>query len=57
MNELVAHPYIKWYHAKEILTYRDEFGRFTSIDELQILESFFKKKGLLIKLAPYLTVQ
>ena len=56
-EELTAHPYIHWYQAKEILLFRDEFGKFTSLNELSILETFQQNKSHLIKLKPYLTVQ
>ncbi|MCZ2459893.1 MAG: helix-hairpin-helix domain-containing protein [Chitinophagales bacterium] len=55
MDELKAHPYIKFSMANPLLAYRKEHGPFTNLEDLKkiptISEEIFKK------IAPYLTIE
>ncbi len=55
LEELKAHPYIKYNIASPIVAYRNEHGSFKSIEEIKnvmvVTEELFKK------IAPYLTTQ
>ncbi len=55
VEELAAHPYIRWQLAKPLLAYRNNHGPFKELSELRgchvIDETVFRK------LAPYLTVE
>jgi competence ComEA-like helix-hairpin-helix protein len=55
LEELKAHPYLRWFHAKAIIEYRENEGKFKSIELLQILEAFDDNKGTYKRIAPYLT--
>lgn len=52
LEQLKAHPYIRYALAKTIITYRDEHGPFESIDELKKINAI--TADLFDKMAPYL---
>ncbi|BDS13186.1 helix-hairpin-helix domain-containing protein [Aureispira anguillae] len=56
LEELKAHPYLRWFHAKAIIKYREEEGLWKSVDLIQILTEFDDGKGTFKKIKPYLTV-
>lgn len=56
LDELKAHPYLRWFHAKAIIHYRETEGKWKSIDLLQILTEFDDGKGTFEKVKPYLRV-
>ncbi len=56
LEELKAHPYLRWFHAKEIIKHRETYGKFKSVELLQILESFDDNKGTYEKVKYYLTI-
>lgn len=56
VEQLKAHPYLRWFHAKAIVTYREKEGKFSSVEMLQILEEFDDNKGTYQKIHPYLTI-
>ncbi len=55
LDELKAHPYIKWVLAKPIIAYRNEHGPFSKPEDIKrvvaVTDEVYKK------LAPYLTTQ
>lgn len=55
VDELKAHPYIKYYLANPIVAFRNEHGLFSKLDDLKkimvVTEEIFNK------IAPYLTTQ
>lgn len=53
-EELKAHPYLSWSHAKAILRYREEQGAFTAVEQLQVLGAFDDGKNTFQKIKPYL---
>lgn len=55
LDELKAHPYIKYAIANAIVQYRNEHGQFKSVADLQKLGAV--DELLLRKIAPYLTVE
>lgn len=55
-EELKAHPYLSWSHAKAIVRYREEQGFFEQIEQLQILGTFDDGKNTFHKIKPYLTL-
>lgn len=55
LDELKAHPYIKYAIANAIVQYRTEHGNFKSVADLQKLGAI--DELLLRKIAPYLTVE
>ena len=57
LDELKAHPYLRWFHAKAIIHYRETEGPWKSVDLIQILTEFDDGKGTFQKVKPYLTVQ
>jgi DNA uptake protein ComE-like DNA-binding protein len=54
-KELLHHPYMDYYLVKEIMTYRQEHGRFDSIEELQKIRLMYP--DLYLKIKPYLTTK
>ncbi|CAA6799559.1 MAG: Unknown protein [uncultured Aureispira sp.] len=56
VDELKAHPYLRWYHAKAIVHYRETEGLWKSVDLVQILTEFDDNKGTFQKIKPYLTI-
>ena len=53
LEVLKEHPYIRYYKAKEILKYRQRYGKIKSIATLSMLEGFTDQD--IEKLKPYLT--
>lgn len=56
VEELKAHPYLRWYHAKAIVHYRETEGLWKSVELVQILSEFDDGKGVFNKIKPYLTI-
>ncbi len=54
-SQLQQHPYIRWALAKAILRYREQHGRFHSVEELQQLVQIDAQKFK--QLAPYVVVR
>ena len=52
---LQLHPYIRWQIASAIVEYRNQHGKFRSVDEL--MQLVLMDSGRFIKLKPYLTTQ
>lgn len=55
VDELKAHPYIRWAIANPLIAYRNEHGPFTSISDLKKVMAV--TDALYSKLEPYLSVQ
>ncbi len=55
LDELKAHPYIRFAIANAIIQYRNEHGRFQTISELQKLGAI--DEVVFRKISPYLTVE
>lgn len=55
VEELAMHPFISWSLAKEIVGFRENFRPFISVDELEGLSLFPKKRKHVI--LPYLTIK
>jgi competence protein ComEA len=55
LDDLKAHPYIRWAIANPLIAYRNEHGPFTSISELKKVMAV--TDALYSKLEPYLSVQ
>lgn len=55
IDELKAHPYIKFAIANAIIQYRNEHGRFQTVSELQKLGAV--DEAVFRKISPYLTVE
>lgn len=55
IDELKAHPYIKWNLANPLIAYRNEHGAFSSIEEIKKIPSVSNE--LFTKIAPYLVTQ
>ena len=55
VNELVNHPYIDYYLAKTIVVWRDNKGRFRSLDEMRSATRVYPE--LYYRLKPYLTTK
>ena len=55
VKELINHPYIEFYLAKSIITYRDNIGNYQNIDELLNAKLIYQE--LYLKIAPYLTLK
>jgi competence protein ComEA len=51
---LQAHPYIRWQVAKWIIDYRQQHGRFKSVDELLQLKQL--DQSLFERIKPYLMI-
>jgi DNA uptake protein ComE-like DNA-binding protein len=56
VDELKAHPYLRWFHAKAIVHYRETEGLWKSVELVQILSEFDDGKGIFKKIKPYLTI-
>ncbi|MDC0230502.1 helix-hairpin-helix domain-containing protein [Aureispira] len=56
VEELKAHPYLRWFHAKAIVKYRETEGYWKSVELLQILTEFDDAKGTYERIRPYLKV-
>lgn len=56
LDELKAHPYLRWFHAKAIIHYRETEGLWKSVELVQILTEFDDGKGTFQKIKPYLTI-
>ena len=52
---LVAHPYILYKHAKDIIAYREQHGNFVAVDDLLALPLIDKDD--LEKMKPYLVIE
>jgi competence ComEA-like helix-hairpin-helix protein len=55
VDELKAHPYISYAVANAIFQYRQQHGKFNSIDDLKKIMSIDDQ--LLEKIAPYLSIE
>jgi competence protein ComEA len=55
LDELKAHPYIKYSIANPIVAYRNEHGQFSSIEEIRKVLAV--TSDVYTKIAPYLTLQ
>lgn len=55
LDELKAHPYIKWALANPIIAYRKEHGVFARVEDVKKVMAVTDE--VYIKIAPYLTVQ
>jgi len=55
IDELKAHPYIKYAIANAIIQFRNEHGNFKAVSDLQKLAAI--DESLFLKIAPYLTVE
>ena len=56
IETLKAHPYLRWFHAKAILKYRETKGDWPSVDLLQILPEFDDNKNTFERVSVYLRV-
>lgn len=56
VDELKAHPYLRWFHAKAIVYYRETEGLWKSVELVQILSEFDDGKGTFQKIKPYLSI-
>ncbi|MCB2222278.1 MAG: helix-hairpin-helix domain-containing protein [Bacteroidetes bacterium] len=54
IKDLINHPYIEFYLAKSIITYRESIGTYKNLDELLNARLIYKE--LFLKIAPYLTL-
>lgn len=54
IEELAAHPFISWSFAREIVGFRENFRPFISVDELEDLSLYPKRRKHVI--LPYLTI-
>ncbi len=54
IKSLMKHPYIDFYLARSIINYRKLNGRFTSLQQIQLISGMYKE--LYAKLEPYLTL-
>lgn len=55
IKELIKHPYIEFYLAKSIISFRKESGGLTSIDELKNIRLMYDE--LFFKIKPYLHIE
>lgn len=55
VEELAAHPYVRWKLAKPIIAYRQQHGPFKDLEGLKGIHLI--DEGLFRKLAPYLTLE
>ncbi|MFK7796572.1 MAG: helix-hairpin-helix domain-containing protein [Aureispira sp.] len=55
VQELQAHPYLRWSHAKAIVQYREQKGAWKSVELLQILPELDDGKNTFERIRPYLT--
>ena len=54
IKEMIRHPYIDFYLAKSIITYREEIGGFNNINQIKNAKLIYEE--LYQKIAPYLTI-
>lgn len=54
VDDLKAHPYIKWKEANLIIEYRNQHGDYKSINEIMEIKAF--EQSFFDKVSPYLTV-
>lgn len=55
IKEMIKHPYIEFYLAKSIITYRSEIGSFTDVSQIKNAKLIYEE--LYQKIAPYLTIE
>ena len=55
VDELKAHPYIRWNLANPIIAYRNEHGPFEKVEDIKNVMAV--KEEIYNKIAPYLTIQ
>ena len=55
IDQLKAHPYIKWSLANPIIAYRNEHGFFSKIEDLKKVMAV--TEDIYNKISPYLTVE
>lgn len=55
LQELKKHPYLDYYQAKEIIKYRETYGNFSNVEELQRVN--LMDEHTYRKLKPYISVQ
>lgn len=55
VQELKAHPYLSWSHAKAIVQYREQKGSWKSVELLQILPELDDGQNTFERVRPYLT--
>jgi len=55
VKEMIRHPYIEFYMAKSILTYKNEIGEYTELRQIQNAKLIYKE--LYQKIASYLSVE
>jgi competence ComEA-like helix-hairpin-helix protein len=55
IDELKAHPYIKWSLANPIIAYRKEHGPFAKVEDIKKVMAVTDE--IYIKISPYLTIQ
>ena len=55
VETLAAHPYISWKLARRIISYRQQHGVFSSIDDLSGIQAL--PEDFFVKVVPYLTVE
>lgn len=56
VDELKAHPYLRWKHAKAIVRYRDINGPYSDIEILRTFFEFDDGQGTYWKILPYLSI-
>ena len=54
IKEMIKHPYIEFYIAKSIITYRKEIGSYKNLEEIKNARLIYEE--LYQKLVPYLTI-
>lgn len=55
VKEMIKHPYIEFYLAKSIITYRTEIEKYTDISQIKNAKLIYEE--LFQKIAPYLTIE
>jgi competence ComEA-like helix-hairpin-helix protein len=55
VDELKAHPYIKWSIANPIVSYRNEHGPFSKIEDIKKI--IVVTNEIFEKISPYLIIQ
>lgn len=53
IKELIKHPYIEFYLAKSIISYRNENGPYDNLEEMKKVKLIYEE--LYQKIVPYLT--
>jgi competence protein ComEA len=54
-DEMKSHPYLKWTLANAIVEYRNQHGRFSSIDDLKNIGAISEE--ILAKIKPYISLE